>query len=133
MPRRKLARRFEPRYGVNQSMLEVESKWVERELEDQLISSTSDLRKHLADTRAKAATTEECLQATLSRLPDRERLALKAMIARDVFHMGALYESFLRSSKIVGAATGSSRETPEEIDQQGAARSVLVFQDSLFD
>src|SRR5580658_1194247 len=107
MPRRKLARRFEPRYGVSQSMVDVEAKWVERELEDHLLASTNDLRKRLSEIHARVATAEEGLKATIGRLPDRERLALKCMLARDVFHIAALYETFLRSSQLVQVATGA--------------------------
>jgi hypothetical protein len=132
MPRRKLSRRFEPRFGVSQSMVDIEVKWVERELEDQLLASTNDLRKRLSEIHAKVATAEEVLKTTIGRLPDRERLALKCMLTRDMFHIAALYETFLRSSQHVKDATGAVHETPEEVDRQGEPRSVLVFQQSLF-
>ncbi len=109
MPRKKLSRRFEPRFGVSQSMVDVEAKWVERELEDHLLASTNDLRKRLSEIHAKAVTAEEGLKTTIGRLPDRERLALKCMLARDMFHIAALYETFLRSSLVVQNATGVSR------------------------
>src|ERR1017187_9704707 len=107
MPHRNIARRFEPRYGVSQPMVDMEAKWVERELEDQLVFSINELRKKLSDIQAKVASAEQGLKTTLSRLPDRERLALKYMLARDVFHMAALYETFLRSSRLVQSATGA--------------------------
>ena len=133
MPRRNLARRFEPRYGVGQSMVDAEAKWVERELEDQLINSTNELRERLSELHAKVGSAEEGLKTTLSRLPDRERLALKCMLARDVFHIAALYETFLRSSPLVQGATGAIHETPEEVDRQGEPHPALVFQHSLFE
>jgi hypothetical protein len=133
MPRRKLSRRFEPRFGVSQSMVDVEAKWVERELEDHLLASTNDLRKRLSEIHAKVATAEEGLNTTIGRLPDRERLALKCMLARDVYHIAALYETFLRSSQHVQSATGAIREMPEEVDRRGESRPVLVFQQSLFE
>jgi hypothetical protein len=132
MPRKKLARRFEPRYGVSQSMIDVEAKWVERELADHLLLSTNELRKHLSDIQAKVASAEEGLREILGRLPDHERLALKSMLARDVLHIAALYETFLGSSQLVQGATGAKQETPEEVDQQDEARPVLVFNQSLF-
>ena len=132
MPRKILARRFESRYGVNQAMLEVEAKWVERELEDRLLISTDELRKKLSDTQANVAAAEKGLREILGRLPDRERLALKGMLARDVFHIAVLYESFLRGSQLVQGATGARQETPEEVDRKGDARRALVFQESLF-
>lgn len=132
MPRKNRARRFEPRYGVSQSMIDVEAKWVERELADHLLLSTNELRKKLSDIQAKVASAEEGLREILGRLPDHERLALKSMLARDVFHIAALYETFLRSSQLVQGATGAIKETPEEVDRQGEPRSVLVIQESLF-
>lgn len=132
MPRRNLARRFEPRYGVNQSMVEAECKWVKREMEDKLLCSTNELRERLSEIHGKVAAAEDGLRAAFGRLPDRERLALKCMIARDMFHIAALYETFLRSSQYVKGASGALTETPEEIDRQGEPRPVLVFQQSLF-
>jgi hypothetical protein len=133
MPRRNLARRFEPRYGVNQSMLETERKWVERELEDKLLCSANELRDKLAELRGTVASSEQRLTTTIGQLPDRERLALKCMLARDMFHIAALYETFLRSSPLVQDTTGTIRETPEEVDRSGEMRSVLIFRQSLFD
>jgi hypothetical protein len=133
MPRKKLARRFEPRYGVSQSMIDVEAKWVERELADHLLLSTNELRKNLSDIQAKVASAEVGLREILSRLPDRERLALKGMLARDVFHIAALYETFIRGSQLVQGATGARQETPEEVDQKGNARRALVFREALFE
>ena len=132
MPRRKLSRRFEPRFGVSQSMVDVEAKWVEREFEDHLLASTNDLRKRLSETYAKVLAAEEGLKTTIGRLPDRERLALKCMLPRDMFHIAALYETFLRSSQQVQGVTGATNEMPEEVDRQGDPRPVLVFQQSLF-
>lgn len=121
MPRRKLARRFEPRFGVSQSMVDVEAKWVERELEDHLLASTNDLRKRLSEIHAKVAAAEEGLKTAIGRLPDRERLALKRMLARDMFHIAALYETFLRSSPVVQGATGAS----QRCQKNSIARMIL--------
>src|SRR5206468_7854744 len=51
MPRKKLIRRFEPRYGVNQEMINTEAKYVARELDDHLLLSIDDLSKSLAQLR----------------------------------------------------------------------------------
>ena len=133
MPRRKLARRFEPRFGVNLSMVDEECKWVQRELEDKLLGSTNDLREKLSELHSKVVSAEIGLSTTLGTFPDRERLALKCMLARDVFHIAALYETFLRSSLVVQNATGAVTEVPEEVNQEGEAQPVLLFQESLFD
>src|SRR5258706_7919306 len=51
MARKKLIRRFEPRYSVSQEMLDRESKYVAREHEDYLLGSIDDLRKRLEKLR----------------------------------------------------------------------------------
>jgi hypothetical protein len=122
-----------PRYGVNQSMLDAECKWVEWELEDKLVHSTNELRESLAEGRAKVSATEAGLRKTLAKLPDRERLALKSMLARDVFHVAVLYETFLRMSQVVQNATGAATKAPPEFDRGGDAAPPLVFHESLFD
>jgi hypothetical protein len=133
MPRKKLARRFEPRFGVNQVMLDTEVKWVQRELDDHLLLSLTDLHKNLADVQLKVARVEATLQLKLRGLPDRERLALKGMIARDVLHIGLLYQTFLQSSPTVEQATGVSQTSAEEVDQDGESLPVLLFPPSLFE
>jgi len=133
MPRKNLLRRFLPRVGVSQSMLDHECKWVERELDDKLIHSTNELREILAELRQKVSVSEAGLQQVLSKLPDRERLALKCMLARDVFHIAALYETFLRMSPAVQNATGAVTQAPPEVDRDGEPSPPLVFHQSLFD
>ncbi len=70
MPRKNLARRFEPRYGVNQAMLEMEAQYVGRELEDYCLLSFNDLREKLAERHRLIATAERELEQRLSRLDD---------------------------------------------------------------
>lgn len=133
MPRRKLARRFEPRFGVSQPILDAEASYVARELEDYLVLSTNDLREKLSDMLAKVAIAQSGLQATFDRLPDRERLALKCMISRDVFHIAKLYETFI-GTEAAPKQTGIARQlAPEELNSNNEPRPVLAFQKSLFD
>ena len=47
MPRKKLIRRCEPRYGVSRKLLELESVYVGREQEDYLLLSANDLTARL--------------------------------------------------------------------------------------
>jgi hypothetical protein len=134
MPRKKLVRRFDPRFGgVSQSMLDAEATYVARELEDHLLYSITDVRKCLDAVQTRMAASESNLQAILDRLPDRERLALKYMLAADICHIAMLYETFLRSSNIVGEATGPHTPAPEEVAGDNETRSVLVFRQSLFE
>ena len=133
MPRRKLARRFEPRYGVNQTMLDVECKWVQCELEDHLLLSLNDSREKLAEVHRLVAGAETTLADGLNLLPDRERLALKGMLVRDVYHIAMLYDTFLRTMKLADDATGPIHQTPEESDASGQHRLVLGFKTFLFE
>lgn len=121
MPRRTLARRFEPRVWVFESTLGVESRHVGQELQDYLLQSIDERRGRLKALQVKIVTSEANLQHTPSSLPDRERLAIRCMPARDVFHIGALYERFLPSLD----ATGPSSPRPEEMTEDDEPRRVL--------
>jgi hypothetical protein len=132
MPRSKLARRFEPRGGVSQSMLDIESKYVGRELDDYLLYSLTDLRERLKAIQGKIETAEEELQIKLAVLPDRERLSLRCMLARDIYHIAMLYCTFAASSP-VAEATGTASVMPEEIDARSEEpRPALPFSEWLF-
>jgi hypothetical protein len=78
-------------------MLDAEAKYVGRELDDYLIHSTIDLRTRLAQRQKLIASAEEELSARFTGLPDRERLALRAMFTRDCWHMAMLYLTFIGS------------------------------------
>jgi hypothetical protein len=133
MPRKKLARRFEPRYGVSQTMLDAESKYIGRELEDYLLQSTNELRETLAKRQALIGTAEEELQVAFRPLPDRERLALRCMFARDCWHMAMLYKQFLNQpDTVVATATGPSSPAPEELDKHDEPLPILPFKATLF-
>jgi hypothetical protein len=132
MPRPKLARRFEPRYGVSQSMLEVESRYIARELEDYLLLSADELRQKLKERQDLLASAEEDLQGLLGPLPDRHRLALRCMLARDLLHIAALYQTFQRSGEREAPA-GASAPAPEELTEQDEPRPVLPFSEWLFE
>jgi hypothetical protein len=137
MPRRNLARRFEPRYGVSQLMLDTESKYVGRELDDLLIHSKSELKEKLGAWQKQIATAEEELLARLNALPDRQRLALRCIFARDCWYMAMLYLCFLGSASMPDLprpdTAGSKAAVPEEIDERGGSVPVIAFKDSLFE
>lgn len=50
------------------------------------------------------------------------------MLARDVFHIGAQYERFLRGVD----ATGPSSPRPEELTENDEPKPVLHFKETLF-
>src|SRR4051794_37093152 len=80
MPRRKLARRFDPGFGVSKSTLQVETKFVSREFENHLLWSTNDLRRRLKERQTLITTSEAHLQLQIQSLPERESLAIRCMI-----------------------------------------------------
>jgi hypothetical protein len=75
MPRKKLIRRFDPRYGVSLEMLESESKYVAREREDYLLLATNDLKEKLERIRECWSQADRVLEQLLHELPDRDKLA----------------------------------------------------------
>jgi hypothetical protein len=117
-------------------MLDAESKYIGRELEDYLLQSTSELRERLAKLKTLIATAEEELQAAFGRLADRERLALRCMFARDCWHMAALYKSYIASASLTAAealtSSGPSSPAVEEIDEAAEPVPILPFKETLF-
>ncbi len=132
MPRPKLARRFEPRFGVSQAMLETESRYVGKELEDYLLLSLTELREKLKERQTNLEREEGILQESLCLLPDHHRLALRTMLSRDLIHIAMLYEEFLRSLP-EDQKVGRPRSVPEELTTQEEPRPVLTFSQWLFE
>lgn len=133
MPRRKLARRFEPRFGVGQSMLDAECRYIAKELEDYLLQSTNELRERLPKLKILIDTAETELQAALAPLPDRERLALRCMFARDCWHMAMLYKQYLHlHSTQASVGTGPISYMREELNEQNEPALLLPFKETLF-
>jgi hypothetical protein len=118
MPRKKLIRRFEPRYTVSQDMVEAEAKYVAREFEDRMVRSTDELGQNLRTLRQVWAEADAVLEAAVAALPERERLALLGMIVRDVFHLTELYCTHLR-------ATGASSASPPPPPKLPRPRSTI--------
>jgi hypothetical protein len=132
MPRRKRARRFDPRPGVSQQMLETECEYVGHEFNDYLVLSIYDLRERLKLVRDKIDAVEAVIQSRLVNLPDRERLAIRSMMARDFYHMAALYELFLATAAVTDS-TGRSKLTLEELTADDEPAPAVPFREWLFD
>ncbi len=97
-----------------------------------MLLSLNELREKLAELQKKIVESEEQLQGCLTPLADRERLALKCLIARDVFHIAALHATFLRSAE-APQTTGTPIPTAEELTEERDHRPVLAFSNSLFE
>lgn len=124
MPHRKLARRFEPRYGVSQSIVEHEAKWLAREFEDVLIGSNNEIRERLDKIKQKLVTSDANVQLQIRSLPEREAVAIRCLLARDLYHLSALYEQFFRdydgrtqtvSPAAVEQATTAAAQAPPSV------------------
>ena len=98
MPRKKLIRRFEPRYTVNQEMVDREATYVAREHEDYLLGSLDDLRKRLEQIRVCWRRADEAAGSLIGLQGEREALAYRCMIARDFYHILELYCTCMRSN-----------------------------------
>lgn len=99
MPRKKLIRHFEPRYGVSREMVDVEAKSVVREHEDYLTLATNDMRQKLHELRGKWSEADQTAEMLVRCLPEREALAFQCLLVRDLFLVLELYGSCLRAKR----------------------------------
>src|SRR6266478_1791939 len=85
MGKRKTRRRFdEPRCGVSQLMVEAEARELERELDSYLDQSLTELKERSAERLRLYREADATLRAAVGRMPERERLAVMCMLARDL-------------------------------------------------
>ena len=131
MPRKQILRRFDPRFGVSMSMVEAEAVHVDQEFRDYLIMSINDLRRWLRERSSQVEVADKELEQLVTRLPDRERLAIRCMLIRDIFHIAKLYQQLLRTPEAEVAA-GPISVFPEELKNHEPL-PVLPFREWLFD
>lgn len=96
MPRPKLARRFEPRYGVNQAAIEVEAKYVLRELEDHRMLALSAIDSKRIEMLAHCKQSWEHVQLLVEGLAEQDQKILDALLFRDFYHILELYLTSIR-------------------------------------
>src|SRR5438046_2941383 len=97
MPRKKLLRRFEPRYGVSQAAVEVEAKYLGREVEDYEHSSSAEIESRHGACEKQSRHTWEHLQLLLEGLDEKDLRILEALLFRDVYHIAEVYLAFIRT------------------------------------
>jgi hypothetical protein len=90
-------RRFEPRTGVSQQMVDNEARFVSREMEDYCLLSLNDLKQKLADRRVAWQQAHDTLEEKVRLLDAREQAAVQCLLVRDCHHLFALYLSFVMS------------------------------------
>jgi hypothetical protein len=135
MPRKKLIRHFEPRYGVSQPMLEIEGKYVQREHEDYLLLSTHDLRKRLETLRSQWRDADEAAERMLYGVNERESLAWQCLITRDYYLMLELYGTCLRHIPAPPRNPDTAPDPPEKEKKpvEKPKEKMLPFSEWLFD
>jgi len=97
MPRRNTMRRFEPRYGVSATMIEVEAKALGREVDDYEILAPSDVEQKLKERHEKCKHSWEHLGLLLAGLSEREQRVIYCLLYRDFYHILELYLCHVRA------------------------------------
>jgi hypothetical protein len=131
MPRKKL-RRFDPRFGVTEQMLEAEGVYLGQEFRDHDSCSMAQLREWLKQRQTLLTTAGAHLDLILRGLSNRERLILRCLIARDMYHVAALYQLFLEEPHVADAA-GPSKLVDEELTPQEEPIPAVPFTEWLFE
>src|SRR5690348_6760850 len=94
-------RRFDdPRFGISDGMIEAERQELQRELDSYLLQSLTELRERSEERLRKYREQDECLEASFTRLPERERLALMCIFGRDLVLLQAVVLAFLAGQRI---------------------------------
>jgi hypothetical protein len=96
MPKPTRSRRFpEPRCGVSQAMIEAEAKELARELDSYLRMSLAENKERMRERLKAYEQADASLHAAVERLPEREQVAIKCMIGRDLHLVAELYRTYL--------------------------------------
>ncbi len=99
MPRKKLIRHFEPRYGVSQAMVDLEATYVGREHQDYMTLSLSDMQQKLHELRGKWNEANQTAEQFVRCLPERDALAFQCLLVRDLYLILALYNTCLHTKR----------------------------------
>ena len=119
-------RRFEPRFGVSQNMVDHEARYVAREVEDCCLHSLNELKQRLLDRRADWKRAHDTLEQKVRLSDERGQAAVQALLVRDCHHLFELYLSFVMSKIQSGDAPSRLAPSVEEESPQ------LPFSEWLF-
>lgn len=129
MPRRNLARRFDPWRGVSRNTLEVEAGYVRREIENLQAMSLQELADRVVCLRQHGQQSSQSLRSLLDELPERAKLHMEAIIFRDFYHMMELYRTCIGCEPQIEEDEAPPRVA--ELSTQQPAE--LPFREWLFD
>src|SRR5437868_3606441 len=87
MPKRQRARRFEPRFGVSQQILETEANHVAREVADYELLATNELKDKEGKLLALWSGANQEVQSFVQRQDHRHRLISRCLLIRDMYHL----------------------------------------------
>jgi hypothetical protein len=97
MPKVKKSRHFnEPQCGVSRAVIEFECKSVGREMENYLLLALAETKTMMAERLRSYEQADASLHEVVQRLPEREQVAVKCLIARDLHLVVELYLEYLR-------------------------------------
>lgn len=115
MPRKKLARRFEPRFGLSQPMVEIEAGYLAKEVEDYRRLSVNELKQMLEKRKGVWKIKDAELRSHIGRLSERDALILQSLLVRDCYHIQELYLAYLCADPALIEVTPGQPAVPEEV------------------
>ena len=126
MPKKVLLRRFEPRYGVGESVVAEQAKMLGREAEDYEPLATSQVQEWLTERHTSCRRSWDEFQLVLSGLPEAEQRITRCLLFRDFYHILVLYLSHLRSKHPEFSAPASA--PVPRVDKPPSEFSEWLFQ-----
>jgi hypothetical protein len=120
MPRRKTLRRFDPRGVVSQIVVDDEAKQLAREVEDYAVYARSDIEAKLVERYANTEHAWRQLKEFLSATAEHERLIIRCLLFRDLYHVLALYLSNVRKLQPERAAAPVAPESVPDANEKFA-------------
>lgn len=119
-------RRFEPRFGVSQNLVDHEARYVAREVEDYCLLSQNELKQKRASRQIDWKQAHDMLEEKVGLLNAHEQVAVQVLLMRDCHHLFALYLSFVMSK--IQSGDAPSRLVPAMEDDA----PTLPFSEWLF-
>jgi hypothetical protein len=97
VPRKKTLRRFDPSGVVSQIVVDEEAKHVAREVANYALLARSDIETKLVERYANVEHCWRHLQELLSATAEHERVIIRGLLFRDLYHILELYLAYVRT------------------------------------